>query len=318
MTDKNGSAVNNPVERNGNFYRLLIEHSTDLITLLGEHGQVLYSSPSIHAHLGYGGAPGREVPGHVRDLVHSADWPAVEQQVQQTPPDGRSDLLPYRVRHLNGHWQWLEGTVVNLLHHPDVGAYLLAVRDVTEAVRIQAELRARTQERADLLESITDAFYVLDRDWRFVYVNAQAQHLLGKSADELIGQVKWDVFPESTNNLVGTQYREAVRSGLPQKFEVYYEPLELWAEAHLYPSARGLSVTFQDIGARKAAERAEQQRSRILELTLQGTPWSSFCMKSPCWSSSSARGAVLRAAEAGRSAVHGGGTLLAGHLQPRD
>ncbi|ACO47403.1 EAL domain-containing protein [Deinococcus deserti] len=261
-----------PVPSGELIYRLLIEHSTDLIALLGAEGQVQYLSPSVHAHLGYNDSCDSVANKFAYQLVHREDWPTLIKRIHDTRPGGRAALEPFRVRHAYGHWCWMEGTVVNLLEHPDIRANLLAVRDVTETVRVKAELLARTQEYTDLLESITDAFYVLDRDWRFVYVNTYAQRLLGKSAEELLGQVKWEVFPESVDSLVGIHYREAMRSGVPQKFEVHYEPLELWAEAHLYPSARGLSVSFQDISARKATERAERQRSRILELTVQGTP----------------------------------------------
>src|ERR1700730_12407634 len=53
--------------------------------------------------------------------------------------------------------------------------------------REQAEQRAVT-ERATLLESITDAFYALDRQSRFTYVNQRALAFCGKARAGLRGR----------------------------------------------------------------------------------------------------------------------------------
>ncbi len=44
---------------------------------------------------------------------------------------------------------------------------------------------------AEILESITDCFYALDREWRFTYVNARAEAYLGVPRAGLLGRVVW-------------------------------------------------------------------------------------------------------------------------------
>src|SRR3984893_3921727 len=68
----------------------------------------------------------------------------------------------------------------------------VAGRDARE----QAEQRAHI-ERSVLLESITDAFYALDRRWRFTYVNQRALDFYGRAREELLGQRVWDLFPSA-------------------------------------------------------------------------------------------------------------------------
>ena len=52
------------------------------------------------------------------------------------------------------------------------------------------------QRLMDTLESITDAFITLDRDWCFTYVNSRAETMLGRSRAALLGRNLWTKFPE--------------------------------------------------------------------------------------------------------------------------
>ncbi|HEX2269247.1 MAG TPA: GAF domain-containing protein, partial [Pyrinomonadaceae bacterium] len=58
-------------------------------------------------------------------------------------------------------------------------------------------LRASNAKTNRILDSITDLFYQLDREWRFVAVNRQTEMHLGMSRDELIGRDFWEVFPHA-------------------------------------------------------------------------------------------------------------------------
>lgn len=119
------------------------------------------------------------------------------------------------------------------------------------------------QTRANILERVTDAFYGLDRQWRFTYVNRRCEEYLQKNRDELLGKVVWDVFPVARGTVFESQYHKAVRDQVPVHFEVLSPVSHKWIEVYAYPSCDGLSVNFRDISARK---QAEAERSRTLEL----------------------------------------------------
>jgi PAS domain-containing protein len=78
-----------------------------------------------------------------------------------------------------------------------------------------------TDQRGDelgvvrVLESMPAGFYSLDAEWRFTYVNAQAETLLGRSKEELLGQVLWDSFPAAVASEFEENYRRAVATGAP-------------------------------------------------------------------------------------------------------
>lgn len=126
--------------------------------------------------------------------------------------------------------------------------YSLSYRDKFE---IQAErTRSLDVERRQMFERITDAFVALDRDWKYTYVNRTAAEILGKPADELIGQTIWDVFPADVGGQFDLAYRKAMEEQTPVAFEAYYAPWKRWFESRVYPSPQGLTMYFHDITER--------------------------------------------------------------------
>jgi signal transduction histidine kinase/PAS domain-containing protein len=121
------------------------------------------------------------------------------------------------------------------------------------------EARRRT---ADVLESITDAFFAVDHQWRFTYVNARAEQVVGRARADLLGKSLWEEFP----GFVGTAYWEnahrAVRERVPVHFEDAAPSLGIWTEMRLYPTPDGLAVYYHDASARRRAEVATSLLAR--------------------------------------------------------
>lgn len=115
----------------------------------------------------------------------------------------------------------------------------------------------------DILESISDAFFSVDRDWQFTYVNSQATRVLNRTREELIGKNIWEAFPEAVGSIFEQQYRHAVTEQVTTVFESFYPPLNAWFSVRAYPIELGLAVYFQDITAQKAeqAEILQQQQT---------------------------------------------------------
>ena len=114
------------------------------------------------------------------------------------------------------------------------------------------------------LESITDAFYTVDREWRFTYVNQHAK-ALWRRQDDVIGKNVWQEFPESEPLIFGVQLRKAMAEQVTVNFEGFYSPWGVWLAMRAYPSPEGLAVYFHDITARKHAEEASLRLAAIVE-----------------------------------------------------
>ncbi|HEV2131096.1 MAG TPA: PAS domain-containing protein, partial [Longimicrobiaceae bacterium] len=130
---------------------------------------------------------------------------------------------------------------------------------VEQVARGEAEAAQRRVTR--ILESITDAFFALDPEWRFTYVNPEAEQLLQRPAEALVGRNVWEEFPEAVDAVFYRMYHQAVAEQRTVEFQEFYPPLDAWLAVRAYPSEEGLAVYFRDITDQKRAEEALEYQS---------------------------------------------------------
>lgn len=130
----------------------------------------------------------------------------------------------------------------------------------------RAEASAERDRATNILESISDAFFALDQHWCFTYLNPQAEPLLQRKRQELLGKNIWDEFPEAVGTPFYQNYHQTLAEQVSIEFEEFYPPLNAWFAIHTYPAKDGISVYFQDITERKRAQQELQrqyQRSQL-------------------------------------------------------
>jgi PAS domain S-box-containing protein len=127
-------------------------------------------------------------------------------------------------------------------------------------------LRISNDKINSILESITDLFYSLDREWRFVDMNRHTETRFRKSREELIGKVIWEVYPDAVNSPLFTNLHKAMEEMKPVHFELASRIVPgVWFEAHGYPAPEGLTVYLREITERKKAEITNQLLAAIVE-----------------------------------------------------
>ncbi|HKB52412.1 MAG TPA: PAS domain S-box protein [Ramlibacter sp.] len=129
-----------------------------------------------------------------------------------------------------------------------------------------------SQRLATTLESITDAFFTLDPQMRFSYVNTEAQRLLQRARGELLGRLIWDEFPAALGTAFETNYRRALAEHCTVAFEAQYAPLGTWFNVKAYPSPEGLAVYFQDVTQRRRSQDALRESERELRALAESMP----------------------------------------------
>jgi len=106
-----------------------------------------------------------------------------------------------------------------------------------------------------MLESISDAFYALDHDGRFLYVNHAAETWWDRAREALIGQIWFEAFPEVVGTPPYDAHLAAEREQRVMRLETCSPVLGKWIDLAIYPTGYGLSVYFKDITERRQAER---------------------------------------------------------------
>ncbi len=115
-----------------------------------------------------------------------------------------------------------------------------------------------------ILESITDAFIALDREWRFTWVNPAARELLGSGSGSLVGRLAWAELPTPLVETLLPHLECAIESGRPY---VQDDPVAIGTRfftLRAYPARHGLSVFLRDVTARLEGEAALRQRDERL------------------------------------------------------
>ena len=143
-----------------------------------------------------------------------------------------------------------------------------ALQDISQQKQGEERVARIAERLTATLESITDGFITLDRAWTFTYANREAERMLCRSRNEMLGCNLWEVFPDAVGTDFEQHYRRAMERGAPALFESYYPPLALWVEVHAYPSEEGLAIYFRDITQRKHAELALVQSEENLRLAV--------------------------------------------------
>ena len=231
-----------------------------------------YASAVVKRHIGYQDDELADFAETWQRYVHPDDLPGVKSKlaVSTRPPWPRYGS-EYRLRHKDGSYRWIRATGVMLLDGNGAPLRLIGTQqDITEARQDQAErerllseqLAARgealaaNQRMAHVLESVSDAFVALDRDWRYVYVNQKAAQTFGRTSEVLVGRHIWTEFPEGVGQPFHQAYHKAMQEQTFVYLEEYDPPYDRWFENRIYPSPDGISIFFHDISDRKRAEAA--------------------------------------------------------------
>ena len=130
-------------------FRSLIEHTSDIITIIDENGIVLYGSPSIERVLGY--SPEHLVGRAAGQLVHSDDRARLLAAHLGALRDPRmaQQGVEFRVRHGNCSWRVLEALGSVFQYRSAGPQVILTLRDITDRQRAELALR-QSEERLRL------------------------------------------------------------------------------------------------------------------------------------------------------------------------
>jgi PAS domain S-box-containing protein len=145
------------------------------------------------------------------------------------------------------------------------------IRDLAERNQARAALQESAQTMTNILEKTTDGFFAVDSEWNLTYVNAEAERMVGRKRDELLGGLLWERFPELIGSISQANYEKVMAERVAIEFESSDANGKLWYEIHAYPSNGGVSVFFRDISERKKVESERLTTSKLESLgTLAG------------------------------------------------
>ncbi len=244
-------------------FRELLEAAPDAILECDAAGRILIANAAAERLFGYTREEllAQRIEGLIPERLRAAHSAHVSAYF--TEPRSQSIDAPPRIlaRRKDGTEVPVEISL-SPVEAEEGGLVTCIVRDITARMRTEDALRESDRRIRSILESITDGFFAVDREWRFTYLNGRAEQMIGRKREELQGKRLWDEFPEQ-GSLFEQELQRAADTGRPIEFSAPYAPLKLWLDVHVYPSENGLSVYFEDITMRKLQEEQSRQSQRL-------------------------------------------------------
>ncbi|HEY0963983.1 MAG TPA: PAS domain S-box protein [Pseudomonadales bacterium] len=209
----------------------------------------------------------------VLKLMHPANRQQVVRALEDCELRAKSFDLEVALVTFKGTPKWLR--IVGEAELGSGGVVVRTIGAVQDITRQKAELLRNQQLTSQLfstLESMSDAFYLLGRDWLFLYMNAEAERILNVDRHSIIGKNIFDEFPFFRSSPVAAGFENAFRTGEAYHAEMYWERLDLWVSISAYSSSDTLAVYFRSITAEKQLQtriaESEQRLKYVTEAAL--------------------------------------------------
>jgi PAS domain S-box-containing protein len=244
-------------------FRAMADTVPDILYVAGHYRECLFVNARFYEYTGL--TPGSGLGAGWLQVVHPEDLATAATVFRKSAPDVSVHEL--RLRAADGSHRWFVCRTRTLR---DVNGQVVrrfgVASDIDDIKRVQQELQFSNARLGAIIDSISDCYYTLDRDWRFTGMNARAAQWLGVSAAEMIG-LPYDSMSAAAN--LREHIRKAMDTGLPVRVEVesLVQPGR-WGGVHVYPFAGGVNVFFRDISERIRAEKAGRERHALLQSTI--------------------------------------------------
>jgi PAS domain S-box-containing protein len=168
---------------------------------------------------------------------------------------------------LTADYLWIPPAYSVVPAHPQDWMNLLLFLGVGGAIGIvTSKLRESQARLRSVLEATADGFAIVDRNWRYRYVNPAFAALVRRPERDLLGHDVRELFPDAETSSFGETGRAAM-SGVAGHLTEYYPPLGVWFDVTIYPAREGIALVARDATAAKDMELRRAELLKQLELT---------------------------------------------------
>ena len=146
------------------------------------------------------------------------------------------------------------------------------VRDITERKKAEDALLRADARIHQIIDSIQEDFYVIDREWNFVYASKVFTAKISKEPADFVGRNFWEMFPKHRTSQYGENFREAMEKREVRRFEAGGKYTTAIYKMTVFPSEEGITVLGEDITQQKQAEEALARSQKFLQDIIDAAP----------------------------------------------
>ncbi|TVP43452.1 MAG: PAS domain S-box protein, partial [Mongoliibacter sp.] len=141
-------------------FKTMMKEGSDLIVILDNEGNYKFVSPNHLYYLGY--SEGELMSTSSFSLIHPDDLDRIKDTFKLILVQKRVTAHPYRVKHKDSSWRWMQSTATNLFKDPTIGGIVINSTDVTDLVSIQKKLEANYELYNYIQKASNEAIFEWD------------------------------------------------------------------------------------------------------------------------------------------------------------
>ncbi|MFM9944976.1 MAG: PAS domain S-box protein [Bacteroidia bacterium] len=258
-----------------NYFKNLIKHSASAIILFNADGKFIYQSPAVNKIMGY--IPDEDSATTIFQFIHpdeAKEFYKLYINLLKNP--GGKVKGEFRFLHNDGHYIWLEGIVSNLLHDPNVNAFIANYQDVTERKNTQAKLEKSEANLHTIFDNTETGYILMDPNLNMLSFNKPAQKFSEEDLKRTLvdGANAIDYFPVERKAFMKRKMTDALAGNSLNHVLSYpqNDGSNRWYFMQFYPlynfekKVFGLVMALTDVTERKMYE---LQRKKITQDLLQ-------------------------------------------------
>ena len=229
--------------------------------------QRVYLSEGWAAFLGLPRTPTATTVDALKEGVHAEDLARIVAVSMAVVKGERDDYVEeHRYRAADGSWQWLQSR--GKVSERDAGGRALRMTginlDITARKRAEQTLAEREQRFRDVVEASGEYVWETDASWRYTYLSARVEAVLGHLRADLLGRTPREFMPlgESRaldewferNAQAGQPFRDLVHRSITKSGKVIWQQVSGTPVRDAAGRITGFRGTGADVTARKQAE----------------------------------------------------------------
>lgn len=218
-------------------FKSLVQDGSDLIAILDLSGNYSYVSPTSISVLGM--LPEEFIGKNAFTFIHDSDLKSVLSNFNRIESEKRINIGPFRFRHKDGTWRWIETKLVNLLDDPAVNGLIANSIDVTEKINAFKSIHESNERYRFVTKATLDAIWDWDLVTDTIFWGEGFNTMFGFNLDKLGSESTFwtdHIHPEDVDNVVG---------GINK---VIQGREDNWSAEYRYRNAQGIYVFVFDRG----------------------------------------------------------------------
>ena len=188
------------------------------------------------------------------------------------------------IRGLESAWKRRDGTTVFVRE----SAYVIrdesgkvlhyegTVEDITERKQSEEARRESEERYRSTLDAMLEGCQIIDRDWRYTYVNDAVIKHGHSTREELLHHTMMEVYPGIENTEMFAVLRDCMENRVTRQIEskfIYSDGSYGWFDLSIQPMPEGIFILSIDVTERKQAEEAVKSAKTFLDTVVDMSPF---------------------------------------------